>query len=58
MPLITMDFTSLSGATTEFLSFVESVFDFIMGNWLIAAAVAVPIVAGLIATVIALIKSR
>lgn len=56
MPLVNMEFNSLSGALEEFTTFFSSAFSFITSNWLIGAAVCIPIICGLIAAIVSFIR--
>lgn len=58
MPLITMDFSTIGGAFTEFGTVFESAWDIITGNWVLASVIGIPIIAGIIATIVALFRSR
>lgn len=56
MPIYNLAYTSLSSALEEFTTFFSSAFTFITSNWLIAAAVCIPIICGLIAAIISFIR--
>lgn len=56
MPFINLEFSSLSGALQEFTTFFSSAFTFITSNWLIGAAVCIPIICGLIAAIVSFIR--